>query len=200
MVSGMRAKRQQLLSGSVMPFYGLLVFHVFSAAAEYDARRDFGVIVENVKEQSEVERAGLHKGDVILGWSRGGQRHVIASPFDFEWIEATEHRHTAIRLDGLRTGKKLSWVLLDGFSGVTFIPRETEFISLHSKIAELAQIKRFDEIAGTYDNLAETRSLSLDVRVWTLVDGARVFIGAHESKRADLFVTGLRNFQQGRLW
>src|SRR5579864_5843466 len=45
-----------------------------------------GIIVESVDKNSEAEKAGIQRGDILLDWTRGDRKGPIASPFDLPYL------------------------------------------------------------------------------------------------------------------
>jgi CHAT domain-containing protein/Tfp pilus assembly protein PilF len=72
-----------------------------------------GVRVLSVDKNSAAEKAGLQKGDIILGWSRGQESGKIETPFDFGWVDIEQRPRGEMVLTGTRAGERKSWVLKD---------------------------------------------------------------------------------------
>jgi CHAT domain-containing protein/Tfp pilus assembly protein PilF len=68
-----------------------------------------GLVVESVAVNSEGEKAGLAKGDILLGWLRGDSQGKIESPFDLSKIEAEQEPLGRVTLVGLRAKLKKEW-------------------------------------------------------------------------------------------
>ena len=179
--------RRYLLSVATAQLYSFLAVQFVALVPDKVSGGRSGVVVEDVKPQSEAERAGLQKSDVILSWTERDQHRDVLSPSDLEWIESAAGTHSTVRFHGLRNGRKQTWVLFKSPWNFTCIPKQTDFASLHSKVDELARNKRFDEMVRTYDAIADVRSLTPDVRLWTLIDGAKSFASAHQVTTADQF-------------
>jgi CHAT domain-containing protein/Tfp pilus assembly protein PilF len=120
-----------------------------------------GVVVGKIQKNSQAEESGLQKGDVILAWSRVGQKGKVESPFDLLGIEMEQAPLGAIRLEGLRGKEKEVWSLGSAAWGLTTIPNFTfELLISYREAQELAQsgkseavvkaARRFKELADQY--------------------------------------------------
>jgi CHAT domain-containing protein len=81
---------------------------VRARALESDLR---GVVVEGVETNSEAERAGLLKGDVLTSWSSRDGKGEIRSPFDVSSIEVEQSPRGEITLLGLRRSEEKAWTM-----------------------------------------------------------------------------------------
>jgi CHAT domain-containing protein/Tfp pilus assembly protein PilF len=70
-----------------------------------------GIVVERVAKNSEAERAGMQRGDVLLSWSRGDAKGEFASPFDLSTMGTEQTPYGSVTLEGVRGTKRMVWVL-----------------------------------------------------------------------------------------
>jgi hypothetical protein len=82
-----------------------------ASTKEADVQLLPGVVVEKVEKNSEVEKAGLREGDVLLSWSRGDQQGKIESPYDISWLDIEQRPRGTVTVQGFRDGHGRSWNL-----------------------------------------------------------------------------------------
>ena len=83
--------------------------------------------MDEVAPGSEVEKAGLQPGDLLRGWERPPSANpqaasgVLASPFDWMWLEVEQVHRGSVILKGERDGKPLeAWHVAAGEWNVHF--------------------------------------------------------------------------------
>jgi CHAT domain-containing protein/Tfp pilus assembly protein PilF len=81
-----------------------------------------GVRVQEVSKNTAAERAGLQKGDIILGWSRGQENGKIETPFDFDWVDIEQRPRGELVLTGTRASVKKTWALSNQSWGIKTSP------------------------------------------------------------------------------
>ncbi|HEV2992683.1 MAG TPA: CHAT domain-containing protein [Candidatus Angelobacter sp.] len=147
-----------------------------------------GVVVEQVIPSLSGDRAGLHRGDVILRWSRGNSKGNIESPFDLFSIEIEQAPRGPVTLYGNRGTQKASWRLGEAGLGVRVRPNLPESIlSTYQEGQESAEagkltmaIKQWHALAGQIKN-----SYPSFIRVWLLYQSAELLGANQEWKQAD---------------
>ena len=81
-----------------------------------------GVRVQEVSKNTAAEKAGLQKGDIILGWSRGQENGKIETPFDFDWVDIEQRPRGELVLTGTRASVKKTWALSNQSWGIKTSP------------------------------------------------------------------------------
>jgi hypothetical protein len=114
-----------------------------TAGARVIERHMERVLVQHVERNSEAEKAGLMKGDLLIYWSRVGDRGEIRSPFDVSWIELEQSPRGTVTLHGFRRSGKRDWVMgpdrwglsvgLDFPGSRTSIYRDAEHFAIAAK-------------------------------------------------------------------
>src|SRR6185295_7318721 len=87
-----------------------------------------GIIVDEVAPGSEIEKAGLQAGDVLRSWERLSSppanpepaQGVLASPFDWMWLEVEQAHRGSVVLRGERRGERRTWHVAAGEWNVHF--------------------------------------------------------------------------------
>jgi CHAT domain-containing protein len=87
-----------------------------------------GIVVDEVAPGSEIEKAGLRVGDVLHQWERlssppanpGAAQGVLASPFDWMWLEVEQAHRGSVVLYGERQGEPRVWHVALGEWNVHF--------------------------------------------------------------------------------
>src|SRR5579859_6855388 len=87
-----------------------------------------GIVVEEVKKNSEGERAGLREGDILLSWRRGDAKGVFESPFDLYTIAIEQAAYGEVTLEGIRGMEKRHWLLGWNIWGIEGRPNFTTSI------------------------------------------------------------------------
>ncbi len=110
-----------------------------------------GVIVERVERNSEAERAGLQRGDILLAWFRSDAKGEINSPFDVSFIEMEQAPRGTITLDGLRRAKRQSWVMGQDRWRLVTLPVVPKALSQICKQgSDLERAHKFSDAAERY--------------------------------------------------
>ncbi|HWM91814.1 MAG TPA: CHAT domain-containing tetratricopeptide repeat protein [Thermoanaerobaculia bacterium] len=86
------------------------------------------IIVDEVAPGSEIEKAGLRTGDVLHSWERLSSppanpepaQGVLASPFDWMWLEVEQAHRGPVVLYGERNGQRRTWHVVAGEWNVHF--------------------------------------------------------------------------------
>ena len=164
-----------------------------------------GIVVDEVAPDSEIEKAGLRVGDVLRGWERLAAppanpqpaRGVLASPFDWMWLEVEQAHRGTVVLHGERGGERKAWHVAAGEWNVHFNseprPRSRTRPILSSREAALyeqgrLQIRRRKRAEGTavWRRLAATiASQRADpVQCWLLLRVGEVWGEAGEWQQA----------------
>jgi CHAT domain-containing protein/Tfp pilus assembly protein PilF len=81
-----------------------------------------GVVVEQVDKGSEAESAGILVGDLIAGWSQGGDGGEIASPFDWTDFEKERPPRGPVTLRVFSGALERIWTLRKGSTGIAVRP------------------------------------------------------------------------------
>ncbi|HYU33842.1 MAG TPA: CHAT domain-containing protein [Thermoanaerobaculia bacterium] len=93
------------------------------------ASADFGgIILDEVAPGSEIEKAGLRPGDVLLSWERLASppanrepaQGVFETPFDWMWLEVEQVHRGPVVLRGERNGAPSAWRVAVGEWNVHF--------------------------------------------------------------------------------
>jgi CHAT domain-containing protein/tetratricopeptide (TPR) repeat protein len=87
-----------------------------------------GIVLEEVAPGSEIEKAGLRAGDVLSRWERPSSppanpepaQGVLASPFDWMWLEVEQAYRGSMVLHGERKGEQKVWYVAAGEWNVHF--------------------------------------------------------------------------------
>ena len=87
-----------------------------------------GIILDEVAPGSEIEKAGLRTGDVLRSWERLSSppanpepaQGILASPFDWMWLEVEQAYRGAVVLHGERSGERRVWHVAAGEWNVHF--------------------------------------------------------------------------------
>jgi hypothetical protein len=81
------------------------------------------VLVIQVDDKSEGDKAVLKAGDLILEWSRDGETKKIESLFDWKEMVNEKAPRGTIALTGFRADQEISWKLGPREWGLTVEPR-----------------------------------------------------------------------------
>ncbi len=87
-----------------------------------------GIVVDEVAPGSQIEKAGLRVGDVLHRWERlasppanpEAAQGVLASPFDWMWLEVEQAYRGSVVLYGERNGEPREWHVAAGEWNVHF--------------------------------------------------------------------------------
>src|SRR5260221_7264157 len=70
-----------------------------------------GLVVESISKNTQGERLGVRKGDLLLTWKRGSTKGDFNSPFDFTYVFLDQADRSPITIEASRDGRSLVWVL-----------------------------------------------------------------------------------------
>jgi CHAT domain-containing protein/tetratricopeptide (TPR) repeat protein len=87
-----------------------------------------GIFLDEVAPGSEIEKAGLRVGDMLCSWERPSSppanpepaQGVLASPFDWMWLEVEQSYRGSVILFGERRGEQRAWHVSAGEWNVHF--------------------------------------------------------------------------------
>jgi CHAT domain-containing protein len=195
-----------------------LLIHAAAPAAVFAGTG--GVLVDEVAPGSEVEKAGLRVGDVLRRWERPAAppanpepaEGVLASPFDWMWLEVEQEHRGAMVLYGERKGEPRAWHVAAGEWNVHFNAeprgRSRARPILDSREAALyeqgrRQIRRHELAQGiaVWRRLADqiSQERSDPVRCWLLLRVGEVWGEAGKWPRAhEAFVEAASWAQEAR--
>src|SRR5260370_6607505 len=110
-----------------------------------------GMVLEQIKKNSVIARAGLESGDILLHWARGDLYGDFDSPFDFYDVEAEQAPRGPVTIEGFRGATKLVWVVGQGDWGLAGRPNlDGPFLSSYLEREVMAKAGRVAEAAERY--------------------------------------------------
>jgi CHAT domain-containing protein/Tfp pilus assembly protein PilF len=147
-----------------------------------------GLIVDQVITNSQAQRAGMHPGDLVIGWKRGGIHGDFQSPFDLAYIFLEQARRGPITITALRGGSPLQWRFSSDSWGFSSRPNLSEPLLSSYRQCELWFAS--GKMAEAMDGLrASAASLPADappwLRPWLLSHAGKLLVGAREWELAD---------------
>src|SRR5690349_11580183 len=93
------------------------------AAGEHDAPPSrLALVIEEVAKNSEGQKGGVKKGDIVRSWLRGEARGDFESPFDLSMVEVEQAPRGAVTLQGQRGEEERTWVLGQDSWGIRIQP------------------------------------------------------------------------------
>ncbi len=131
-----------------------------------------GIVVEEVEKNSEAEKAGVRKDDIILRWARGDARGQIESPFDLSSIEVEQAPRGPVTLGGLRGTARQIWTLGPNSWGFKVRPDlPPTFLFAYREGEALAAAGKLVEAAEHWRALADeiSKSNSSELPAWLLL-------------------------------
>jgi hypothetical protein len=146
------------------------------------------VVVEIVAKNSEAEKAGLAKEDIILTWSRDDAKGKIESPFDLSGIETEQEPRGRVTLVGIRGGTKQTWVMGPDKWGIQARPRlPVAVLTMYIEGQELAKAARFRDAANRWRAIAaDGGKYTCDwLRPWILFHAAVTLADTLDWKESD---------------
>jgi CHAT domain-containing protein/Tfp pilus assembly protein PilF len=147
-----------------------------------------GLIVDQVITNSQAQLAGMHPGDLVIGWKRGGLHGDFQSPFDLAYIFLEQAPRGPITITALRGGIPLQWRFSSDSWGFSARPNLSEPLLSRYRQCELWFAS--GKMAEAMDGLrASAASLPADtppwLRPWLLSHAGKLLVGAREWELAD---------------
>lgn len=173
---------------------GVLFAPILALPSEGTAAR--GAVVTHVSPYLAAEKAGLRRGDIVLGWSRpaaspanpSSAQGAIVSPFDLAHVETEQGPRGAVTLAVERDGRPETITLGQGRWGIDARPRWTAVsLALDEQARALQREGRAVDAAEGWRRLAR-RPEGPEGRVraaWVLLEAAKGLIGVREWAEAD---------------
>jgi tetratricopeptide (TPR) repeat protein len=161
--------RRYRVSISIVIVAGLII--VTTATASDGKFR--GLFVEGVARNCAVEETGLRNGDILLEWSRGGERGELHSPFDVPWLEAEQSPRGAVTLTGFRRSKKRTWVMGPGCWGSETRPQMPEGMTKsYEKGRALARAGKVSQAAAVWTAAGRNHNYQTWLGAWFMLRAA----------------------------
>jgi CHAT domain-containing protein/Tfp pilus assembly protein PilF len=147
-----------------------------------------GIVIEKLAKNSVGEKAGLQKDDILLHWFRDNTHGEIESPLDLYYIATEQASRGAVTVEGIRAGKQQTWIMNQGFWGITARPNLGDALfSSYTESATLAEAGHPIEAADRFQGLAaKVQSPSSKwLSSWFLFQAASVLADAGRWGQAD---------------
>ncbi len=147
-----------------------------------------GIVVEWVTKKGEADRAGLQPGDILLSWVGPTSKGEIESPFDLPFIGFEQAPRGAVKMEGIRRGRKHIWVLHSIPFGIASHPNIGEpLLSSYQKAEELAHSGRLTEAIDIWRASARMAEASGEfwLSSWFLSHGGEALFRAKQMAVSD---------------
>jgi CHAT domain-containing protein/Tfp pilus assembly protein PilF len=156
-----------------------------------------GLVVESVSRNSTAQRQGIHPGDVLLGWERGGTTGAFESPFDLTFVFLEQAPRGPITIAGSRGSERLKWTLGSDTWGLSARPNfEDPLLSTYLQGNEFLKASKFDEATDRFRQAATLASATDSpwMTAWLLSHAGKLLLGTERRDFSDaLYDEAIRN-------
>lgn len=146
-----------------------------------------GLIVEKVLTNSQAQRAGVRRGDLLLGWTLGNFKGDFQSPFDLAYIFQEQAPRGRITIIARRSGSPLKWRFGSDSWGFSARPNFSEPLlsEYHQSERSFAAGKLAEATDGLRASAASLpKEAPLWLRSWLLSHGGKTLVALREWKLA----------------
>jgi tetratricopeptide (TPR) repeat protein len=152
-----------------------------------------GIVVEAVSRNSASQKAGLLRGDVLIGWIQGEASGSIRSPFDLEVAETERSPRGLVTLQGLRDNRARTWLLGPGKWGLQARPTlASAVLARYYQCAHLEEQGKLSQAAEKCKEASVALSSSSSVTAkWLMLRAASLWSRDAKYKEADQFYQAL---------
>src|SRR5260370_18170658 len=149
-----------------------------------------GVVVEQVAKNTQAKKAGVHPGDILLGWKRGSARGEFDAPFDLSYVYLEQASRGPITVLARRGHERHEWLFGSDAWGVSVRPNLSEpLLSIYLEGEGLCGGGRLTEATDHFRTAATAgrQGHALWLGPWFLYHAGRILSGARQWELADAF-------------
>lgn len=142
-----------------------------------------GLVVERITKDTQAERAGVQRGDVLFAWKRGSASGSFDSPFDRTYVFLEQADRGAVTIEATRYDRPVRWIFDSDSWGLSVRPNfKGVLLSTYREAEELATAGKLAEASEHYKKAASIASSSVDPRpsLWLLAHAASVLADAEQ--------------------
>jgi CHAT domain-containing protein/Tfp pilus assembly protein PilF len=147
-----------------------------------------GLVVERVAQNTPAQKAGVHPGDILLGWKRASTHGEFESPFDLAYVFLEQAPRGPISVVALRGGHRIEWIFRSDAWGISVRPNFTEpLLSIYLQGEELFASGKHPEATEHFRVAAASvrEGDPLWLSPWLLSNAGKLLMGARQWQLSD---------------